>query len=315
MPRDDDFSAPTKRLIAARAGYQCAFPNCFTPTSGPALDEQRAVNIGEAAHITAAQPNGPRYDSSLTPDERSDADNGIWMCSTHATLIDRDVTQYSTELLREWKWQSEDRARKMLGQPKGCASGKIAAVTPATRLGAETNVLVGDESVPFTGIFNVDAEHGRLTWFVSAMVIQFSVVKHHTLINATLDHLVVTVHESKAIPPYRMLFGVYPATASLYYVEIDKNSGHLPREFRPTRYFHRISDDSSTEEERFPAPLVLDDNIPATVALRFNAAQSGMYLVSVNAVVSSGADQESLPVMPPQWMIFEKHEEPSEDTA
>ena len=60
MARDDDLIAPTKRLIASRAGYLCSLPNCFAPTSGLALDEQRAVNIGEAAHITAAQPNGPR---------------------------------------------------------------------------------------------------------------------------------------------------------------------------------------------------------------------------------------------------------------
>ncbi len=312
MARDDDFSAQTKRLIAQRAGYMCAYPNCMAPTSGPAKDGSRAVNVGEAAHITAASENGPRFDPSLTPEERQDAKNGIWMCSTHATLIDRDVVRYPTELLRDWKFESEDRAMKMLGQPKGCSQGKIATVSPATRLGAEYSVLVNGQPIPHVPIFDADGEHEPMTWYVSAFVIQFSIQKKQNLNNAVLDHLVVTVRETRPIPEYQPLFGVYPAEVSLFYVEIDANNGTVPREFRPTRFYTQATD-GSPESQHYPNPIVLDDNVPAQVALRFNAKRSGMYLVSTDAVVISGDDRELLPVMPPQWIIFELPETNGDD--
>jgi len=174
MSRDDNFSAATKRLIAQRAGFTCAFPNCMAATSGPAIDSSRAVNVGEAAHITAASDGGPRYDATFTPEERQDPENGIWMCSTHATLIDRDVDRYTADLLRNWKFESEDRARKMLGQPKGCSQGKIATVSPATRLGADIRVLVDNQPIPYAPIFDHDDDEARMTWYVSALVIQFA---------------------------------------------------------------------------------------------------------------------------------------------
>lgn len=67
----DDFKEPTKRLIAERSGYVCAFPNCLAPTFGPAMDGSRSVNVGVAAHITAASVGGPRYDASTTAEQRA----------------------------------------------------------------------------------------------------------------------------------------------------------------------------------------------------------------------------------------------------
>jgi hypothetical protein len=234
------------------------------------------------------------------------------MCSTHATLIDRDVERYPTDLLREWKCESENRAMKMLGQPKGCSQGKIASVSPAARLGAEYCVLVNGQPIPHVPIFDADGERERITWYVSAFVIQFSIQKKPNLNTAVLDHLVATVHETKPIPEYQPLFGVYPAEVSLFYVEIDANHGTIPREFRPTRFYTQATDDSP-ESQQYPQPIVLDDNTPTQVALRFNAKQSGMYLVSTDAVVTSGGDREVLPVMPPQWIIFETPEPYDDD--
>jgi len=305
MTRSDDFSIATKRQIASRSGYLCAYPDCFAPTSGPAEDSGKSVNIGEAAHITAAQPGGARYDATLTPEQRKDADNGIWMCRTHAALIDRDETRFPTSLVTDWKWAAEDRARKLLGRPVGCASGKLASVSPATRLGAEVTVVVGEEYFPITYEFDADAEDAKLSWFVSAMVIQFAIRKNHMLRNAILDHLVVTVNETKPIPKYQPLMGVYPAETDLFYVEIGPNPGTTPREFRPTRFYYKATD-TEPERREFPPAIVLDDDTPAQVALRLNAELPGMYLVSIDASITSGSEHERLPVMPPQWMIFER---------
>jgi len=107
----DDFDAKTKEILARRVGYRCSNPDCRKLTSGPQEDPTKAVSIGMAAHITAASEGGPRYDSSLSPEERRSVDNGLWLCQNCAKLIDSDVQRYTPELLREWKRQAEQRAR------------------------------------------------------------------------------------------------------------------------------------------------------------------------------------------------------------
>ena len=107
----DDFDAKTKEILARRVGYRCSNPDCRKLTSGPQEDPAKALNIGVAAHITAASEGGPRYDPSLSPEERRSMDNGIWLCQNCAKLIDSDVQRHTAELLREWKRQTEQRAR------------------------------------------------------------------------------------------------------------------------------------------------------------------------------------------------------------
>jgi len=106
----DDFDARTKKVLADRVNSRCSRPDCGKATSGPQEDPAKAVNIGVAAHITAASEGGPRYDPSLSPEERRSVDNGIWLCQNCAKLIDSDVQRYTPELLREWKRQAEQRA-------------------------------------------------------------------------------------------------------------------------------------------------------------------------------------------------------------
>jgi hypothetical protein len=310
MPRDD-FKEPTKRLIAERAGYICAFPDCLAPTYGPALDESRSVNVGVAAHISGAAEGGPRYDATLTAEQRASERNGIWLCSTHAALIDRDVVRFTIPILQDWKYGIENRAMKMLGQPRGYATCKLATVSPVARVGAEQSVLVDGVPMPHVSIFDVDGKYQRLTWFVSAFVLQFSIQKNSNRTNVIVDHLVVTVHETKPIPPYRQLMGVYPAEVSLYYVEIDSNNGTIPRQFVPSRYYSMAADDCP-ETQKYPPPIVLDDNVPAHIAIRFNAKTSAMYLISMDAMLSCGDERELIPILSPQWTIFERYEDPDE---
>ena len=108
--RRDDFDLKTKRILAARVGFRCSNPHCRKLTSGPQSLPDKAVNIGVAAHITAASPGGPRYDPTLSPSERSSIENGIWLCQTCAKLIDSDPNRYTVEVLREWKRQAESEA-------------------------------------------------------------------------------------------------------------------------------------------------------------------------------------------------------------
>jgi WD40 repeat protein len=103
----DDFSLNTIKIMAARAGYRCSNPRCKQPTSGPRVDKTASVNIGVGAHITAASSGGPRFDSSLTSEQRRSVDNGIWLCQNCAKLIDNDEQRFSTSLLHAWKQRAE----------------------------------------------------------------------------------------------------------------------------------------------------------------------------------------------------------------
>ncbi len=113
----DEFSAKTKRDLATRAGHVCSFPKCGRPTSGPSAEAPGAtVNLGEACHIRAAASGrgARRHDPSMTSAERSSIDNGIWMCRTHAKLIDSDEATYTIEELHRWKQEAESRAERRL---------------------------------------------------------------------------------------------------------------------------------------------------------------------------------------------------------
>jgi hypothetical protein len=112
----DDFSRDTKLVLAQRAAMVCSNPHCGTTTSGPQEDPTKSLNIGVAAHITAASPGGIRYAETLTNEERSASTNGIWLCQNCAKLVDNDASAYPVEILRAWKTIREHEALKNIGQ-------------------------------------------------------------------------------------------------------------------------------------------------------------------------------------------------------
>lgn len=124
----DDFSPRIKTALAGRVGWKCSFPGCPARTTGPAQEaSDKWIKNGTAAHITAAAPGGPRYDPTLTSEQRSDISNGIWMCPTHGTLIDKEKNSYKADDIRAWKVAAESRATRELelsssvGHPDGAA--------------------------------------------------------------------------------------------------------------------------------------------------------------------------------------------------
>lgn len=91
-----------------RAGYCCSFSECGRPTVGPSeTGPDKHVNIGVAAHITAASPGGPRYDATMTSEQRSSITNGIWLCQSHARLIDVNPDAFPVHRLHEIKLAHE----------------------------------------------------------------------------------------------------------------------------------------------------------------------------------------------------------------
>jgi hypothetical protein len=110
----DDFSTATKELLAKRVGFVCCNPECRRPTSGPQAAPDGTVNIGVAAHITAASQGGPRFDATLSYEERTDSSNGIWLCQSCAKLVDNDSLRFDRAVLEAWKRAAERNAAMAL---------------------------------------------------------------------------------------------------------------------------------------------------------------------------------------------------------
>ncbi len=118
----DDFSADAKRVLANRVGQRCSNPECRALTTGPQIEPTKAVNIGVAAHITAASAGGPRFDSRLSPGERAGVENGIWLCQNCAKRVDNDPRQYTCEVLLTWRKDAELDAHTNLGRTRTSTS-------------------------------------------------------------------------------------------------------------------------------------------------------------------------------------------------
>jgi hypothetical protein len=110
--RKADFSAKTRTALALRAAYHCSNPGCGMATARPGVDPGDALRLGRAAHITSAEPGGPRYDAALSDEERRAATNGIHLCANCAGMIDvNNGKDYPVRLLQEWKNTREDEVR------------------------------------------------------------------------------------------------------------------------------------------------------------------------------------------------------------
>jgi hypothetical protein len=105
----DDFSKKTIDAISKRASFICSNPQCKCLTLCPSEEDQKKhIGIGKVAHITAAAKKGPRYDSSLSREQRCSIENGIFLCSTCADMVDKNSgADFPATMLREWKENHE----------------------------------------------------------------------------------------------------------------------------------------------------------------------------------------------------------------
>lgn len=116
MKRRDDFNQRTIEILRARVAHRCSNPECRVITVGPSQDMQKTNSIGEAAHICAAAPGGPRYDATMTTEQRKSIENAIWLCSNCSDKIDKDPDSYPVTLLYEWKQKAEQVASEEIGK-------------------------------------------------------------------------------------------------------------------------------------------------------------------------------------------------------
>ena len=127
----DDFNLRVLRRLAEEVGNRCSNPNCRASTSGPSR-ERGGSNVGVGAHIAAASPGGPRFDPSMTSDERKSHRNGVWLCGRCARAIDNDVVTYTVAALVRWKQQAIQNAHRDL--ERGGSALETAAIYEAPGL-------------------------------------------------------------------------------------------------------------------------------------------------------------------------------------
>ncbi|AGW91978.1 hypothetical protein N234_18225 [Ralstonia pickettii DTP0602] len=117
-----EFSAATRKHLAAAAGYKCAIRSCLIPSTCSATKRGGTVgsaNLGKASHIFAASPNGPRpAPPGMTPAQIMDHSNGIWTCSRCADTVDKLECDYSSEQLSEMKRVREAAAKMEASDPE-----------------------------------------------------------------------------------------------------------------------------------------------------------------------------------------------------
>jgi hypothetical protein len=112
-PNRDDFSAPVKREVAARSGNRCSNPTCRLLTNRPdPARTDKSLNLGVAAHICAASAGGPRYDATMSPEERKSPNNAIWLCQSCSRIIDSSPDAFTVDGLLAWKRHAEIAATR-----------------------------------------------------------------------------------------------------------------------------------------------------------------------------------------------------------
>jgi hypothetical protein len=122
----DDFRETVKRILGERVNFMCSNPGCRARTRGPQLASDKSLNLGVASHISAASEGGPRYNSHMTTESRSSIENGIYLCSTCAKLIDNDPAEFTISLLCQWKNEAESETKSSVGHMRPMISDFVA---------------------------------------------------------------------------------------------------------------------------------------------------------------------------------------------
>ncbi len=303
--REHPFSSKTKMTIAQRAGYLCSHPECGMATIGPAEDDNRVVNGGSACHIIAASENGPRGDSSMTHAERTHSNNGIWMCRTHGKLIDDDLVLYTADLLRAWKKQAEDRCRNRVGRaPTVDGSPSHAHVSTVDRIGPDSRAVLEDGTeILLAKTYSHDRTDMDM-FYLPRLTFRVLVQKSATASSIMLYAIQAVVFKFDPLPKYQPSFGVYPTTVFPYLIDLEKPIDDQPRTCRANLFW------PSGESAPVPfTPLIIPDEEPQVIDLRIGAVTSGIFMFALDFVVASGVERQTLRVMKPTSVLFEKMEE------
>ena len=127
--------------LLALSGGVCTYRGCQTSLV------QEGVFNATLAHIRAASPNGPRYDTSMTDEARRAFENLMYMCPNHGSIIDKDKlhAKYSVTVLQEMK---ADHEREHIGKPYQAEDDVFDdAIEEARIIAIQANTINGDSNM------------------------------------------------------------------------------------------------------------------------------------------------------------------------
>ncbi len=101
-------SLKTHKMLWGRAASRCSVADCRRLLYREATESDSESLIGEACHIVAASPQGPRGDPLLPDDQMDEYQNLILLCAVHHKVVDDQPGKYSVQYLKEIKKSHED---------------------------------------------------------------------------------------------------------------------------------------------------------------------------------------------------------------
>lgn len=116
-------SGPTKRKLLSSSGGFCAKPDCHKDLF-PLFDNGEVTNIEELAHIVGKKTKGPRGLSFKGTIERDNYENLIVLCPTCHTIIDKNPSLYTENIIKEWKKNHEERISALFSLTKCVTRGE-----------------------------------------------------------------------------------------------------------------------------------------------------------------------------------------------
>ncbi len=149
-----------------------------------------------------------------------------------------------------------------------------------------------------------DPEEERVTIFASpAFVIRFSVTKAEGEKNVLLYQVRAVVYGYSGLPKYTTPPQAFPVKVNPYLVTLVPPAGADPRPcIAELRYEH-----DPKGSFRF-SPLVLDQDTPEVIDVRFNATQPGVYKVALEATVAQGGNHQTYRIMDQEDVMFIRFE-------
>lgn len=136
-----------KRLFALSRNV-CAFPEC----SSPIIDDNGTV-LGEICHISAHNPEGPRYDLNQSDAKRHGFDNLMLLCAAHHKRIDDNVADFPRERLLDMKKAHEDRSSSTPASADDRLLKLLIERMPvATNVSGNNNIVVNAQNISLSGL-------------------------------------------------------------------------------------------------------------------------------------------------------------------
>lgn len=197
------------RRLDTLSGNECAHPDC----SKKLVAEDGISIISKICHIAAASPEGPRYDPSMTDDDRRGFDNLILLCDEHHVIIDNkeNETLYPTELLKKWKIDHRKKVLDALSGKDLLSKNPLALNKVINFIGRQI-----DEVLDLSGIFHAPNPDDKILF---NNVIQYeSVIRQFAPYQVKLNKIYGEIEKEGSTKKELVLYNIRKA-----YIDVRKN--------------------------------------------------------------------------------------------